>query len=150
MKVWNRWSFFCRLLMSSRAKGWLLQKVPTACFIFSSSSLLNWIRNSSRVLQDRFRTEPEEKLCHTYFYSLLKQYAGLTQDSKSSPIWSTTDVSFLLRMAAICSEIITGVKCRKEVRRGMVHSMYECPHISRCVFCYHGAGWSSPGCWKCF
>ena len=38
----NFWSFFFRLLMSSSADGWLLQNVPTARFIFSSSSPLNW------------------------------------------------------------------------------------------------------------
>lgn len=42
MNKWNLWSFFFLVLMSSRADGWLLQKVPTACLIFSSSSPLNW------------------------------------------------------------------------------------------------------------
>lgn len=37
MKEAKRESFFCLVLMISRAKGWLLQKVPTACLIFSSS-----------------------------------------------------------------------------------------------------------------
>lgn len=37
----NRWSFFCLVLMSSSADGWLLQKVPTLILIFSSSSPLN-------------------------------------------------------------------------------------------------------------
>lgn len=31
--------------MSSSADGWLQQKVPTALFIFSSSSPLNWSRH---------------------------------------------------------------------------------------------------------
>lgn len=39
IKEVKRWSFFCLLLMSSSAKGWLLQKVPTACLIFSSGPL---------------------------------------------------------------------------------------------------------------
>lgn len=42
MNIENLWSFFFLLLMSSSADGWLLQKVPTALFIFSSSSPLNW------------------------------------------------------------------------------------------------------------
>ena len=45
MKEENRASFFCRVLMSSRAKGWLLQKVPTARLIFSSSPPLNYKTN---------------------------------------------------------------------------------------------------------
>lgn len=43
----NLWSFFCLLLMSSSADGWLLQKVPTALFIFSSSSPLNWNKHTN-------------------------------------------------------------------------------------------------------
>ena len=35
----NLESFFCLVLMISRAKGWLLQNVPTACLIFSSPPL---------------------------------------------------------------------------------------------------------------
>lgn len=42
MNKLNLWSFFCLVLMSSSADGWLQQKVPTALFIFSSSSPLNW------------------------------------------------------------------------------------------------------------
>lgn len=38
----KRESFFCLVLMISRAKGWLLQKVPAACLIFSSSPPLNY------------------------------------------------------------------------------------------------------------
>lgn len=49
MKEVKRWSFFCRDLMSSRAKGWLLQKVPTACLIFSSSPPLNYKTASQRI-----------------------------------------------------------------------------------------------------
>lgn len=42
MKRENLWSFFFLFLMSSSADGRLLQKVPTALFIFSSSSPPNW------------------------------------------------------------------------------------------------------------
>lgn len=38
----KRESFFCLVLMISREKGWLLQKVPAACLIFSSSPPLNY------------------------------------------------------------------------------------------------------------
>lgn len=44
-KVWKRESFFCRDLITSRAKGWLLQKVAVACFNFSSPAPLNWDEN---------------------------------------------------------------------------------------------------------
>lgn len=54
MKEVNLESFFCLVLMISRANGWLLQKVPTACLIFSSSSPLNCNHPSAR--QDRAET----------------------------------------------------------------------------------------------
>lgn len=47
----KRESFFCLVLMISRAKGWLLQKVPAACLIFSSSTPLNC--NQTNPQQDR-------------------------------------------------------------------------------------------------
>lgn len=49
----KRESFFCFVLMISREKGWLLQKVPVACLIFSSSPLLNYKHPAEDMAEQR-------------------------------------------------------------------------------------------------
>lgn len=80
----NLWSFFCLLLMSSSADGWLLQKVPTALFIFSSSSPLNWNQQTNtqhlhqRYLLYFYVFYPEQHKCMDFLYwPQLQRESGL-------------------------------------------------------------------------
>jgi len=59
-KVWKRESFFWRDLMTSRAKGWLLQNVAVACFSFSSAGPLNCARKPRKPNLDRLKVS----MCH--------------------------------------------------------------------------------------
>lgn len=68
----NLWSFFCLLLMSSSADGWLLQKVPTALFIFSSSSSLNW--NQHTKTQRQYKRQAFISAYLTYLVRIVINY----------------------------------------------------------------------------
>lgn len=94
-KVWKRESFFCRDLITSKAKGWLLQKVAAACFRFSSPGPLNCAKKPTESSLDT--NKPGMWDCkapvraRTQSYSAAESKISLAENKCSYPTWIPSD-----------------------------------------------------------
>lgn len=97
-KVWKRESFFWRDLMTSRAKGWLLQKVAVACFSFSSAGPLNCARKPRKPNLDRL------SFSTCQFQQIYSHIAEMVSSGKKGTTGKTREVTSILFFKALSSQ----------------------------------------------